>query len=70
VTKHSRKHTQLVAEVLFSDGSVWSNIAVPFQQPQFQNVQAALANINPDGSFDLLFTASHGKKRLTSLLPL
>jgi hypothetical protein len=59
----------LVAEVLFSDGSVLPNVAVPFQQPKFQRIQATLAFVNPaNGSFELLFTAQVGKKTVTSSL--
>jgi hypothetical protein len=71
VPVHFGKHTQLVAEVVFSDGSVMSEIAVPFQQPKYSGVQAMLANVNPaDGSFELMFTAHNGKKTVTGILPL
>jgi hypothetical protein len=64
------KHTELVAEVLFSDGSV-SEIAVPFRQPKFKDLRASLADVNPaDGRFELLFTALKGKKTVISRLPL
>jgi hypothetical protein len=71
VTKGSGKHKKVVAEVSFSDGSVLPEIAVPFQQPRFQNVRATLASVNPaGGSFELRFTARNGKKTVTSNLTL
>jgi hypothetical protein len=69
VTERFGKHTELVADVLFSDGSLQSDIPVPFQQPKFNNVQASVAYVNPDdGSFGLLFTAREGKKMVTDFL--
>jgi hypothetical protein len=71
VTHRVGKHNELMAEVLFSDGSLLPDIAVPFQQPNYQRIAAALANVNAaDGTFDLLFTAGHGKKTVSCVVPL
>jgi hypothetical protein len=71
VTHRVGKHNELMAEVLFSDGSLLPDIAVPFQQPNDQRIAAMLANVNTaDGTFDLLFTARSGKKSVSRIVPL
>jgi hypothetical protein len=71
VTHHVGKHNVLMGEVLFSDGSLLPDIAVPFQQPNYQRIAAVLANVNAaDGTFDLLFTARNGKKTVSRIMPL
>jgi hypothetical protein len=51
-----------LAEVLLGDGRLLPDIVVPFPPPHFQGIQATLVNVNPGGTFDVLFTARQGKK--------